>query len=151
MAAGVKTPVELVDQFKSLYLYSGNAGACARKVGISETTGRELAREISKEPGFVEARRELRARALCDAERSVMRVIEVAERRFRAKMQAPIIPDNAKAMITIIDKRAEYGKLIVDAHKSLVNRCRLDAEKDGEITADKAVTIRVESLVISDG
>jgi hypothetical protein len=142
MTRGVKTPEEVKERFRAEYLYSGNASATARRCGIGEQTGRELAQELSVTPEFVEARRLLRARAMDEAERSVMGIVTVAERRFRGR--GPQIPENAVGPVTIIDRRADYGKLVIDAHRSLVGRCRLDAERGGEIASSRDVTINVK-------
>ncbi|MFA5186309.1 MAG: hypothetical protein WC551_07535 [Patescibacteria group bacterium] len=142
MTRGATTPFEVREQFRADYLYSGNASASARRCGIGEQTGRDLVAQFSNEPEFVEARRALRARALDEAERAVMRVVSVAERRFRSK--GPQVPEDSKFPVTIVDKRADYGKLIVDAHRSLTGRARLDAECSGQVASSRDVTINVK-------
>lgn len=138
---GSKTDLDKVEEFRALYLQNGNVAKSAKKVGIPATTGYDWANKFAVDPTFVEARRVQRARALDEAERAVMGVIDVAEKRFCGK--GPKIPEGAEN-ITVVDKRPDYGKLIVDAHRSIASRARLDAEKSGEVASHGDVTITVK-------
>jgi len=124
---GSKTPKVTQDKFRALYLYSGNASDAGRQCGMSVSASCELARKLSKEPGFIEARKQLRARALDEVERMLMDVAVTARKRFSGK--GPRIPPGAHG-VTIVDKRPDYGKLLVDTHRSIVGRVRVEQEKE---------------------
>jgi hypothetical protein len=55
------------------------------------------------------------------------------------------MPENVGdgASVTIIDKRADYGKLVLDAEKNAHNLARLDAERSGEIAGSREVVISI--------
>lgn len=145
MARGVPTPEETVAAFRAEYLYSGNASASARAVGLDERVGRTLAREFEETPEFAEGIRKLHAHALNKLIAMRMRVAEVAANRLEAELP---VPENVEegGNVTIIDKRADYGRLVLDAEKNAQNWARLEGEKNGDIPTEREVVIRVESF-----
>lgn len=148
---GEPTDTAIVEQFRADYLYSGNAAKSGRKFGLSPSTARDIARRLVDDADFATERRRLRAIAVDEAERAVMQVIDTGLRRFKAPAPEIDIPEGRSGpnvMVTIVDKRPDYGKLVVDAHKSLVGRQRLDAEKSGEIQGEREVTIHVAPAVM---
>jgi hypothetical protein len=122
---GSRIPEGDREAFRADFLYSGNASESARRVGINDRTARIFANELYKDPTFTEARRELRARALEEAERRLEEVGRVAMRRFKGR--GPSIPEGVEG-VTIVDKRPDYGKLVVDVHRSLSTRTKNDAD-----------------------
>lgn len=125
---GSRTPEKLREAFRAEYLYSGNAAASGRKVGIkSRHTARAIAIDLHKDPAFIQARAELRARMQDDAERRLDNMLNTAERRFNARQQPPIPgPDGTE--IAPIDRRSEYGRLIVDGYRAIATRIKNDAD-----------------------
>jgi phage terminase small subunit len=139
---GAETPVELVAKFRAHYLYSGNASESARKVGIDERTGRDIARRLLNDEDFAEDRRLLRATALEELVAARMRVMRKSLARFLNKAEMPdVVGENAN--VTIIDKRPDYGKLVLEAEKNAHNLARFDAEKSGDLPPEGGVTINV--------
>jgi phage terminase small subunit len=145
MPNGVKTPEQTVAEFRAHYLYSGNASESAKEVGLPESTGRDLARELSKEPDFVEARRELRALALEELVAMRMRMARRALERFEEDLQMPESVGEG-GTVTIIDKRADYGRLVAEAEKNAHNLAKFDAEKEGHVGRPTEVTVVVARL-----
>lgn len=143
---GSRTPESVRLEFRAAYLYSGNASATAKKLGIPERTGRELAKELCAEADFAEARRALRAQYLDDLVALRMRVVTKATERFLGGLPIPKVEEGGN--VTIIDKRPDYGKLVLDAEKNAQNLARLDAEKSGDIPTEREVVIRVSPVPI---
>jgi hypothetical protein len=149
MPHGVPTDQAVVEQFRAAYLYSGNASKCARDLGISEQTGRELAKKLSAEPEFGEERRALRARALDELVALRQRMVEVASERFHDEhggIDVKRFGNPEDANVTITDKRHEYGKLVLDAEKNAQNLARFDAERTGEVAPEREVVVRFEGF-----
>ncbi len=129
---GVPTDEAVVAAFRADYLYTGNAAKSARKVGIPEGTGRDIARRLADDSEFAAERRRLRANALDEAERAVMDVVRIGRKRYRDELPEPkAVGEGATVVIT--DRRPDYGKLIIDAHKTLAQRTRFDDERDGSV------------------
>jgi phage terminase small subunit len=125
---GVPTPTDVEAEFRAHYLYSGNAAASARAVGIPNRTGNEIANRLLDDPDFAEARRRLRARALDELVALRMRVANKAASRMLGALPMPEhVSDGAN--VTIIDKRAEYGRLVLDAEKNAQHLAKLDGEE----------------------
>jgi len=141
MPQGVPTSPDTVARFRAHYLYSGNAAESAREVQLPESTGRDLARELAQDKEFVATRRKLRDQYLDELVAARMRVAQKALERFEGELEAPTVA--ADAMITIIDKRADYGKLVIDAEKNAHGLAKLDAEKSGEIKTPSEVRVIV--------
>ena len=139
---GVPTPEETVAAFRADYICSGNASESARKLGLPERTGNEIATRLQADPTFAEERRVQRARFLEEAVVARQRVMAKALKRFLGKADVPqVIGDNAN--VTIIDKRPDYGKLVLEAEKNAHNLARFEAEKSGEVTPEREVTIHI--------
>lgn len=134
MARGSKTSAAKQAQFRAHYLYSGNAEESARKVKLAPSTGHDLARKLSTTKEFVEARRKLRDQYLDELVACRMRIVRTAVERFEDDLPIPEPSEDSKGgpPIVIIDKRADYGKLVLDAEKNAHNLAKLDADPDGE-------------------
>lgn len=139
---GSVTPEETIAAFRAHYLYSGNASESARDAGIDERTGRDIARKLIDDPDFTEARRFLRATALEELVAARMRVMKTALERFEEDLDVPIIPEGNRAPITVVDKRGEYGKIVLDAEKNAHSLARFDAELSGKITQHVVASIK---------
>jgi hypothetical protein len=142
---GVPTDEAVIARFRAHYLYSGNASKSARECGLPMSTGRDLAQRISLESDFVEARRKLRAQALDELVAMRQRVCEVAADRFEEELP---VPENVGegANVTIIDKRADYAKVVLDGEKNAHNLARFDAERGGEIAPQREVVLKFEPI-----
>jgi len=125
MPQGVPTPDAKVSEFRAHYLYSGNAAEAARAVDIPESTGRDLARSLSADAEFVATRRKLRDQYLDELVASRMRVVEKSLERFEGALEVPDVGEGGS--VTLIDKRPEYGKLVLDAEKNAHNLAKLDS------------------------
>lgn len=144
MPAGVETSPEVVAEFRAHYLYSGNAAESARKVGIPERTGRDLAATLVDDPSFAADRRKLRATALEELTAMRMRVARKALSRFEAKAPEPIL--TATGAIPQQDKRPEFGRLVLDAEKNAQALAKV--ESGGGEGGEKPTRIEV---VFTDG
>lgn len=131
MARGSKTSVAKQAQFRAHYLYSGNAAESARSVKLAESTGRDLAAKLAQTKAFVEARRKLRDQYLDELVACRMRVVRTAVERFEGDLDIPE-PSEKGPPVVVIDKRADYGKLVLDAEKNAHNLAKLDADPEGE-------------------
>lgn len=112
---GSRTPEEVRARFRAEYLISGNASASARKVGIPESTGRDIAAELCEEPDFVEARRKLRTNALDELVAMRMQVARLALKRAKKPKADEYHFGEGGA---VIDKRPDWAKLVLDAEKN---------------------------------
>jgi hypothetical protein len=129
MSKGIPTDEVVVAEFRAHYLYSGNAAKSARKVGIPERTGRELAMKLVEDPSFAVERRRLRA---IEVEESIVarrKVRQVSLKRFLSKdgcIDVKRFGEDGQVVIT--DKRHEYGKLVLEADKGAQNLEKLAGE-----------------------
>jgi hypothetical protein len=130
MPAGTPTPEHLVAAFRASYLYSGNASASAREVGIEERTGRDLALTLVDDSSFAADRRKLRASALEELVAKRMRVVDKALERFEGELPMPAPAADGMAAPVVIDKRADYGKLVLEAEKNAHALAKLDFDRD---------------------
>lgn len=144
MPAGTPTEESVVAEFRAHYLYSGNAAKSARKVGIPERTGRDLAMQLVEDPSFAADRRRLRA---IEVEESIVarrKVREVSLKRFLSKTGGIDVKQFGEDGPTVItDKRHEYGKLVLDADKGAQNLAKLDAESNPPEAAPLEVVIKL--------
>lgn len=147
---GVPTSEEVRAQFRAHYLLSGNAKASGKAVGLPKSTAHDIARELSSEPEFGKARAELRANAIDEVERSLMEVVRVGLARFKAPPPEIDIPEGSGAVVNITDKRCDYGALVINAHKAIVGRTRLEAEKGGELDKGPAVVINMPGATVEE-
>lgn len=134
MTKGVPTPLEKVEEFRAHYLYSGNASESARAVGIPDRTGRDIAEVLVNDESFAEARRVLRARALDELVAMRMRVAKKALARFDDDTP----PEHPEA----IDKRPDYGKLVIEAEKAAHNLAKVTGPTE-ESAGRAEVTINI--------
>lgn len=145
MAHGVPTEAETLEEFRAEYLYSGNASRCGRKLGIPERTARKIAERLEADPAFAEDGRKQRAKSLDRVQLMVMGVVEAAHDRYLEPLPMPEnIPEDAN--ITIVDKRADDGKLVVMALGELRQLAKFEAEKNGEIVPDREIVLRFEAI-----
>lgn len=128
MPAGNETSPEVVAEFRAHYLYSGNASESARAVKLPERTGRDIARQLVNDESFAADRRLLRSAALEELIAMRTRVAQKALERFEADLEVPEVSEDA--MVTVIDKRADYGKLVLDAEKNAHNLAKLEGDAD---------------------
>jgi phage terminase small subunit len=128
MPAGVPTPEDVRAKFRAEYLISGNASASAKKVGISDRTGRELANVFAEEPEFAEERRRLRAGYLAELESMRMKAARLALKRARKKSGDEYSFGDGG---TVIDKRPEYLKIVLDAEKNAHALAKVEQPSDG--------------------
>jgi hypothetical protein len=140
MPHGVPTDETTLAKFRASYLYSGNAAESARQLGIPTRTGQQLAAQLSGESSFAEERAALRKRALEELVAMRMRVAQVAMSRLEEDLP---IPDKVGdgASVNIVDRRQDYGKLILDAEKNAHNLARFDSERDGAVKVPGEVTV----------
>jgi len=145
---GQPTDEGLVAAFRAAYLYSGNASKSARDLNIPASTGRDIAARLSKDPEFVTLRRELRAQALDELVAMRQRMAELAAERFEDSDGGIDVKKfgGEDAVVTITDKRADYGKLLIDAEKNAQNLARLDAERLGEIAPQREIVLKFEPI-----
>lgn len=134
-------PADQRAEFRALYLYSGNATKSARELNMNERTGRKLALEMSLEPDFIEDRRKLQVQYLDELIAMRMQVADEALERFKAKNEIPESVGEGST-VTIIDKRPDYGKLVLEAEKNAHGIAKLSnplIEKSGG--AEVSITI----------
>lgn len=139
---GDPTEASVLEEFRAEYLYSGNASKVGRKLKLNERTSREIAQRLSDDPAFAEERRKLRAQYLDECVALRMKVVQKAAERCMASMPMPTNVESG-AMVTIIDKRADYARVVLDGEKAAQNLARLDAEKDGTISTGPALVINM--------
>jgi hypothetical protein len=139
---GSRTDEDKRAEFRARYLYSGNASKSAREVGIGEWVGRKIARELDEAPDFTEELQALHAHAMRKHITLRMRVAEVAADKFEEEL---VVPEHvaAGASVTIIDKRPDYGRLVLESEKNAQNWARFQAERSGEVTGSRDVIISI--------
>lgn len=69
------------------------------------------------------------------------RVAETAAERFEADLDVPEVVGDGN--VTVIDKRPDYAKVVLDAEKNAQNLARFDAERDGLVQTPGTVTVNV--------
>jgi hypothetical protein len=127
MAQGVPTDESVIAEFRARYLYSRNASKIGRELNLGERTARRLAEECEADREFAEAVRNLRVRAV---DRLLGLAVSVAETAHGRYLDDLPMPENVAegANVTIVDKRADDGKLVLDAAKHAANLAKFDAE-----------------------
>lgn len=146
MAQGVPTEESVIAEFRARYLYSGNASAVGRDLGLEERTARKIAERLEADPSFAEDGRKVRDRALHKHVAMRLSMCEVASDRFHSEtggIETKSFGGEDNQTVVITDKRWEYGKLVIDAEKNAHNLARFDAEKDGAVSRSGEVTIRI--------
>lgn len=146
---GSATPADKVREFRAAYIELGTVAAAARKVGIPATTGWGLADDAEAEPEFVETRRRINARALAVVEDLVIESAQVAAERIAVPDRTPeeladIAVSRGLKSFSYQNPKPQYLKGLVDAHKSIAARTRIDAEKSGEISGAALVIVTSE-------
>ncbi len=129
-----RVTLEEKEAFRAHYLYSGNAAESSREIGIPSSTGRDLAKALQDDESFAIDRRKLRAQALDELVAMRMRVARKATERCLADRE--FLPGE-------IDKRPDYGKLVVEAEKAAHNLAKLESESSKPANDSKEVVINV--------
>jgi hypothetical protein len=145
MAQGVPTEESVIAEFRARYLYSRNASKIGREMNLGERTARRLAEECEADQEFADAVRNLRVRAVDRLLGLTLSVAETAHERYLADLPVPEHIDEG-ANVTIIDRRADDGKLVLEAAKHAANLARFDAEKSGDIVPEREVVLRFEPI-----
>jgi hypothetical protein len=147
MARGSRISDAKRAEFRAKYLEFGNASAAARAVGLAESTGCDLAREANADPAFVEARRELYARALPEGLELMMGTLRAIQARTLEPDRTPeqlaaIAVENKLKSFSYQNPKPAYAKAVVDGYGKL-----LAAQK--QATPEQGGTQRIE-VVFTD-
>jgi hypothetical protein len=139
---GVPTDEATLAEFRAKFLYSGNASAVGRELKIPERTARQIAEKLEDDEEFAEARRTLRARILDRHVAMRLRVCEVAAERFEEDLP---VPENVSegANVTIIDKRPDYAKVVLEGEKNAQNLAKYDTDSGAGAKKIDGVTITI--------
>ncbi len=131
---GSRVDAEVEALFRTHYLVTGNVSASARAVGLPITTGHSLAKRANEDEEFVQARKDMYARAAPDAERMLMSGMELAMQRLNEGPPDPLrfMQMGAKS-VNLQDPGPQYLRGLVAGYQALVAMRKLDAEKNGEI------------------
>ncbi len=128
MPKGKQTSAEKEAEFRAHYLLSANASESAREVGLPVSTGRDIAKRLQLDEGFAQDRRALRAQYL--DELVCMRQDIARTARDRAKRdRADEYPTGEG--VTVIDKRPEWAKVVLDAEKNAHNLAKIEQCQGG--------------------
>lgn len=129
MAQGVPTEEAVVAEFRARYLYSRNASKIGRELGIGDRTARRLAEQCEADKDFADAVRNIRVKAV---DRLLGLAISVAETAHGRYLDDLPMPENVGegASVTIVDKRFEDGKLVLEAAKHAANLAKFDSESN---------------------
>jgi hypothetical protein len=126
MPNGEPTPEAKVAEFRAHFLLSGNAAKTARKVGIPVRTGQDIANRLLVDPQFTRDRADMRASYLDELVFLRQQVARTAAKRARA---AQADTYQLGPVGTVIDKRPEWAKVLLDAEKNA--HALAKAERDG--------------------
>ncbi len=111
------------EEFRALYLLSGNAEKSAKELGVAPRTGGEWAKKCNNDPEFAAERRELRAGFLDELIFMRQRVARKAEERVMC--EAPIEPG-------CFDKRPDWAKVVLDAEKNAHSLAKAEGPVDND-------------------
>lgn len=117
-------PLEKREEFRAHYLLSGVVAQSARAVNVPETTAHGWAKVLHKDPVFAEDRRDLRVRYLDELVAMRQRVAQKSLARFE--------DDTFEPLPGVIDKRPDYGDLVLAAEKNAHNLAKIESPTDGE-------------------
>lgn len=142
------TPAKKVREFRAAYIQLGTISAAARKVKLPITTCWELAQRAESDPAFVEKRKAIDARHMAVVQDLVIASAEDIAARIAApdlspKQLAAIAVDHGLKSFSYQNPKPAYFRGLVEAHKAISARARLDAEREGTIRPAGEVTIRV--------
>jgi hypothetical protein len=141
MPAGVPTSAEKIAEFRAHYLYSGSPIASGRATGLAQRTAYDIAERLEGEPDFAADRKRLREQALDRLVAMRMRVAEKAAERFEEDLPE-VFADN----VTIIDKRADYGRLVMDAEKNAQHLAKIESGNDPDNEHKTEVHIHLKGV-----
>lgn len=139
---GVPTSEETIAKFRAHYLYSGNVSASAKAVGIPVSTAFGIQRKIVSDPSFAKDRESLHAQELTDLRQMRRQVAEIAMERFSEDLNVSDF-SGGEGNVTIIDKRPDYGKLVLDAEKNAHHLAKIESGGGDSNTAPTEVRIVV--------
>lgn len=139
MTQGSNHSQEVKDKFRAEYLTTLNASGSARKVGIPESTGRDLAAKIRDEPGFSEIRRKLREEQLETLVQYRMEIAAVAKDRAVAEKADEYQTGEG---VQVIDKRTDWAKVALDSEKNAHNLAKVESVDTGG--SDKPTKVILE-------
>ena len=139
MPVGVPTPRDKELEFRKHYLVTGNIRASARQVKIPQSTGHVLATRANADPEFVQARAEMYARVMPDAECMLREALEIAmERLEQGPEPMPKVGDMpAGSKVQIQDPCPAYLRGIVDGYKALTMNRKMKDASDGAAKSGK--------------
>lgn len=128
MAHGVPTDEATLAEFRALYLYSGNASKVGRELDIPDRTARKIAERLEEDPSFAEDGRKMRTRALDRLVMMRMSIAEAAQERYLNDLPVPQV--SGTGAVTVIDKRADDGKLVLEAEKNAQHLAKFEADRE---------------------
>jgi phage terminase small subunit len=136
MPQGIETSPEDRAKFRAHYLLSGNASHAGRQIGVCASTACDIANELLTEPGFLEDRKALRDRELeeCIGARRLVR-----ETAIKHATEAAADVYHLGESSTVIDNRAVWAKLLLEAEKNAHGLAKIEAGNTGEQKAATTV------------
>lgn len=141
---GSATPDDKVAKFRAEFLITGNASESARRSDLPIGTGNDIAKRLRADPDFQKAREDLRRDYLDELVHMRMRMARKALERFEEDSEQ--LAPSRDGSVTIVDKRYEYGKLVVDAEKSAQRLAQIEAGN----SSDSSVPITFNVVVKGD-
>lgn len=149
MARGSRITDAKRAQFRAKFLEFGNASAAARAVKLPESTGRDLAKEAEADSAFVEARRDLYARALPEGLGLMMGTLRAIQQRtlepdLKPNELAAIAVEHGLKSFSYQNPKPAYAKAVVDGYGKL-----LAAQK--QATPDPSGAGQRIEVVFTDG
>lgn len=118
---GVQHDEETWAKFRASFLLTGNASKSGKEVGIPASTANDYVRKLRDDPTFAQDRQALRAGYLAELEALRMSVARTAA--IRAKKKSGDIYTFGEGG-TVVDKRSEWAKVVLDAEKNAVHALR---------------------------
>ena len=140
MTNGVRTPEDVRAKFRAHYLISGNAYASARAIGLPEPTGADIARELKKDPSFIDSQRALHEDYLKELVNARMRIARKAEERALAD-EADVY--NGPQGITVVDKRKDWADVVLSAEKNAHALAKVEAAPQSTGDSGTALIIKL--------
>lgn len=127
---GSKVPDELIAKFRVEYLRTGVVASAARACGLDKDTCYKYADECDDDPAFRSARASLLTRGLDQVEAMVIKSASIAAERIEEGPQVD-------AQGGIVDNGPQYLRGLVDAHRSLAGRRKIEHDMSPESKKDE--------------
>lgn len=140
MPAGVPTDQRLVDEFRALYIVGGSVPGAAKEVGLAMRTAYDIAERLEADPSFARDRRKIQT---CALERLVSMRMRVAEGSLERFEGDDVDVQEHGENVTVIDKRPDYGRLVLEAERSAHHLAKVTANADDGVTHKGPVTLIV--------